>query len=135
MSHPGQRNTSASARRCPTYKALEDILQAFKQQRVFLITSRVTLEEVLRVPEPHQSVHVAVWETLFEMPTSRERILDVATGGWGNHWRLRKPKQLLPDENDARQLWQAWRNEANIFITVDRKRSSGIQRRSSPFAP
>ena len=112
--------------------ALRQILHAHKRGVLRLVTSSVTQEEMQMLPSGVREAHEDIYALLFDVPNVAEESLFVPpiTNRGGS--RLMGPvvvteadlgelRAILPDENDARHLFQSIRNGVDYFITADRK--------------
>jgi hypothetical protein len=102
--------------------ALGRVLDAGREGRLNLITSAVTGEEIARIPEEHRHPHRAIYQLLSRVPTAREvgadRMLLLGVGGRPRDPMLVELQQLLT-KNDARHVFQAVKNNADVFLTLD----------------
>jgi len=106
-------------------EALRRILEERKQGNVSLVTSQVAKEEIERIPEEHRSKHEIIYNLLSDVPVARAFRTDPSLplmgvgGGVRLHPILAKLNALLPDEADARHIYQAARNSVQYFVTTD----------------
>ena len=111
--------------------ALRRILETQKQGSLSLVTSQVTREEIEKIPEAYRSQHETIYYLLSDVPVARafqiysRGLMGMGMGmGMGAgirrlHPILAKLNTLLPDEADARHLYQAARNDVQYFLTTD----------------
>ncbi|MBW1682874.1 MAG: hypothetical protein JRJ83_15870 [Deltaproteobacteria bacterium] len=111
--------------------ALLKILEERKHGRVLLVTSPVAKEEIDRIPEEYRTKHEVIYNLLSDVPLARPfQIYSRGLMGMGMgmhtgagikrlHPMLGKLTTLLPDEDDARHLYQAARNGVQYFLTAD----------------
>jgi hypothetical protein len=102
--------------------ALGKVRDAGREGRLNLITSTVTGEEIARIPEEHRHPHRAIYQLLSRVPTAREfgadRMLLLGVGGSSRDPMLVELQRLLA-ETDARHVFQAVKNSAAVFLTLD----------------
>jgi hypothetical protein len=107
------------------FEALRRILEERKQGNVSLVTSRVAQEEIERIPEDYRSKHEIIYNLLSDVPVAKAFRTDPGLSLMGVglgvrlHPMLAKLNTLLPDEADARHLYQAARNSVQYFLTTD----------------
>jgi hypothetical protein len=103
-------------------QALRRLLQLQKEGRVALVTSHITRLEIERMPGPARGLHEDVYALLADVPAATENfghhMLLLGVGG-GDAPEYAQLKKLLPDEDDARHLFQAIKNEVDYFVTAD----------------
>ena len=104
--------------------ALTKILGYKLSQTLEVVTSQVAKEEIEKIPEEYREKHLKEYEALVSIPT-----LDYLRIDFFSRTGLRvkqtiefgKLFMLLKDINDARHIYQAFRNEIKYFIIVDYK--------------
>ncbi len=108
--------------------ALRKILKAWDRGKISLVTSSVAQEEIEKIPKEHRIEHETIYNLLSEVPVARTfkttpgRLLLLGVGGGPT--RRTDPmfaelSCLLPDEADARHLFQAAKNMVHYFLTTD----------------
>jgi predicted nucleic acid-binding protein len=115
----------------PEQQALRRLLLAYKRGTVSLVTSHVTLEEIEKLPEGEvREGQQEIYALLNDVPPIREEFLflPVVTSRPGpkgplpmKEADLGKLEAIVPDQNDARHLFQAIRNGVEFFVTYDKK--------------
>jgi predicted nucleic acid-binding protein len=114
--------------------ALFQLVDLMHAGRVALVTSTVAKEEIERVPAEHRAPHQGTYALLKKIPVvdeqrlfprrvqafrpGRSQIIGPSVIEDEDLGRLRA---ILPDENDARHLFQASKNGASYFVTADRR--------------
>lgn len=107
--------------------ALDKILEAQKRGAVSLVTSRVTKEEIDKIPDVHRRKHQTIYNLLADIPEAkafrRDRFLDILPWDFGMRLQpmLAQLITTLPDEADARHVYQAAQNGVGYFVTTDYK--------------
>jgi hypothetical protein len=82
-------------------------------------------EEIDRIPEMHRSKHEIIYNLLSNVPIAKAFRTDSGLtlmgvgGGVRLHPMLAKLNVLLPDEADARHIYQAAKNSVQYFLTTD----------------
>lgn len=90
-------------------------------------TSTVVYEELRKIPDRFQGQHVAAYDSLRRIvghPTTSfldDRATSATFGQTITHPIFASLRNILPDENDARHLFQAHMNGLTDFITVDQR--------------
>ena len=108
-------------------EALTCILQKRKAGEVHLVTSPVVQDEISRVSNETRSKHMIIYNLLNDVPRAKFHYTDggLMTMGYGGGKRedklLTELKNLLPDEPDAKHLFQSAKNKVRYFITTDQK--------------
>jgi hypothetical protein len=106
-------------------EALRQILEKRKQGNVSLVTSRIAKEEIEKIPVTYRFKHEIVYNLLSDVPVAKAFRTDPRLplmgigGGVRQHPMLAKLRTLLPDDADARHLYQAARNSVQYFLTTD----------------
>jgi hypothetical protein len=111
----------------PTIEALWRILDLHEARHVHLLTSSVMKDEIAKIPEQYRTPHRALYTLLAKIPIAATHrtdsgmmLLEVGRGRPAD--RLFKGlRSILPDEADARHVFQAVKNGVNYFLTVDKK--------------
>ena len=104
--------------------AFKKIVNMSQSKELLLCTSTVAKEEIKRLPIKYQTTHIEMYNTLQILKGSVTVWIDddPKSTGYGNsvddpdYLMLHK---ILPDENDARHLFQAKKAGVHNFITVD----------------
>jgi predicted nucleic acid-binding protein len=108
--------------------AIHELINLWHAGRIRLVTSPVTMEEIARVPEEHRAPHEAIYAFLEKVPTIDEDVLfpsiiSAAPGPKGpvvvQDADLGWLDSILRDRDDARHLFQAFKNECSYFVTTD----------------
>jgi len=112
-------------------QALRRILGAHKQGTLALVTSHVTHEEIQALPPGSvREAHEDIYALLTDVPVVDEgllmpRVVRAGSGPFGpvivTDSDLASLRAILPDENDARHLFQAMRNGVDYFVTADKR--------------
>jgi predicted nucleic acid-binding protein len=115
------------------YQALHQVIELMHEGRIALVTSAVTKEEIDRVPLEHRAPHEAIYALLAKVPVVDEqrlvpRIIQAIRGRSQvigplvvQEEDLGTLNSILPDQNDARHVFQALRNSSQYFVTTDRR--------------
>jgi hypothetical protein len=103
--------------------ALEKVLEAAgPEKRLNLVTSPVTAEEIAEIPEEHRPPHRAIYQLLSRVPMAEELGLNLflvlPALPVRPHPLLVQLRKFLA-ETDARHVFQAIRNGADVFLTLD----------------
>jgi hypothetical protein len=107
--------------------ALLTILQRQKSGEVALVTSDMARREIDAIPEQHRLKHQFIYNLIVEVPIAKAFRIDTGLMlmGVGGGRRLVKEMAqlttLLKDEADASHIYQAFKNEVSIFLTVDER--------------
>jgi predicted nucleic acid-binding protein len=108
--------------------ALDELTNMWGDGRLKLVTSDVTHEEILHVPEGVRTRHDATLERLATIPTVAEAIPRVVTNRPGSrivgplpHPDMAELRTLLRDDADARHLFQAIQGDVDFFVTDDQR--------------
>lgn len=105
--------------------ALENILAAFQKGSVEFCTSQVTREELEKIPnQQHRAQHVRLSNLIRLVPIAQEFYTDsglsmMGVGGGRHQVPLYRDLRGLLDENDARHVFQAIKNQVQVFLTAD----------------
>jgi len=116
-------------------ESLQQILKERKKGKVSLVTSPVAKEELDKIPkEKYRFKHETIYNLLSDVPVVKEfQWLSRGPMGMGMGMSMGpvggkrldplfdKLINLLPDEADARHLFQAAKNNVQYFITTDNK--------------
>jgi predicted nucleic acid-binding protein len=106
------------------FSALDRILAAWQAHQVELCTSKVTLEELSKVPALYRREHNRIYKLIRLVPIAPEARTDSGLslmgvgGGTRTDPLFTNLKQLL-DEVDAKHVFQALKNHVETFLTVD----------------
>lgn len=107
--------------------ALLRLLQYHKQGKLRLLTSEVTYEEIAKVPAQFRAKHEVIYLLLTDVPTVETYRTNYGLplrgvgGGRREDPLFTSLKDILPDEEDARHLFQAAKNGVGYFLTADRR--------------
>jgi len=107
--------------------ALSTLLQLRSSGRIEVVTSSVTREEIARLPREHRGPHEDILHLLELIELAPEARTDSGLMLMGVGGGLREDpdftalKSVLPDEADARHVFQALRCDATHFVTTDRR--------------
>jgi hypothetical protein len=111
----------------PDVDALLQILRDGKNGALRVVTSEVTASEIAGIPEEFRLKHTVIYSLLADLPAIAEQrtnpgmpLLGVG-GGRREDPLLTQLKALLPDEGDAKHVFQCARNSVQFLVTVDRK--------------
>ncbi|WP_447600563.1 hypothetical protein [Nitrospira sp. Nam80] len=105
--------------------AQDQILDAQKRRLISLVTSRVTKEEIEKIPQSYRRKHQTIYNLLADIPVAKafRRNKPWSLLPWDLGVRLQPMlAQLittLPDEADARHIYQAAQNGVQYFVTTD----------------
>ena len=106
-------------------EAFSILLKLHADGSVILVTSTVAKEEISRIPQEYRAPHESVYAQLEDIPAVGYLTLDLGFGihllGVKQHSIYRSLTKLLKDTGDAQHLYQAHREMASNFITVDAK--------------
>jgi hypothetical protein len=103
--------------------AFDALLEQHDAGGVVLITSAVAKRELDRIPPQWRASHYEVYQRLTRVHEVDYLVLDlfgISPLGIGQHPIYRKLEAILPDVTDAKHGYQAYREGAFHFITVDR---------------
>ncbi len=100
-------------------RALHDILGLADSSACTLAASTVVREELERIPPEFQREHLAQYELLAHLRGSAVTWMD--EGSVVTNSVYAKLRTILPDEPDARHLFQASENAVEQFVTADYK--------------
>ncbi len=90
-------------------------------------TSTVMKEELSKIPDPFRKQHLDAYDGLRIVaghPTTSWIDDDPESATYGSqteHPLFAELKQIVPDVNDARHLYQAKMNDVSDFVTIDEK--------------
>ena len=110
-----------------TIDALLHLLRCRRSGQVDLLTSAVTKEEIDRIPRQHRTPHEAIYTLLEEIPIAQTHRVDSGLsllgvgGGTREDPLFTELKSILPDEDDARHVFQAVKNGVSYFVTTDNR--------------
>lgn len=106
-------------------RAFTKLLELYKQGEVSLLTSAVSREEIDRIPKQYRTPHEGILEQLRNIPAAGYLVLDhgfeVPAFGVKQHSIYKSLAKLLKDPDDAKHIYQAYREGASIFVTLDAK--------------
>jgi hypothetical protein len=115
-------------------EAFRDVLRLRKRGHIDFRTSSVTAEELNRIPPEVRNRHEDIYMLLDDIPLVAEqipvpRIVQPVRAGRPmtitpavlEEGMLTRLKAILPDENDARHIYQAVRNGIDYFVTRDER--------------
>jgi predicted nucleic acid-binding protein len=104
-------------------QAFKKLLGLYINGEVSLLTSTVAKEEIDRIPEEYRTPHEGTYSQLRSIPAAGYLVLDLGFGitllGVKQHPIYQSLAKLLKDVGDAQHLYQAHREGALHFITVD----------------
>lgn len=112
------------------------ILKEFEQGKINIVTSEVARTELSKIPDQYRGPHMELYNLLTKLPFAKtyehtSRITLLGVGGTRIDPLYLTLRKILPDENDILHLFQACKNGAHYFVTVDTrtilKYSSDIQ--------
>ena len=105
---------------------LTDLLKDFRLNKVDMVTSQIAKQEIEKIPEQYRFQHSETYKTLTEIPLSSSTFSPFSGPFGGPFDRNRLPvkelkelQSLLKDKDDAKHIYQAFRNKVNYFLTVD----------------
>ncbi len=90
-----------------------------------IVTSEVAKKEISKIPDKYRKEHENIYEALNKIPTIKHfshnsnLMLMGVGGGRSDDPLFALLKNILPDEDDALHIFQATKNQAKNFITVD----------------
>jgi hypothetical protein len=110
--------------------ALIELLRLREQGAIALCTSHITAEELSKIPAEVRGGHDDIYMRFDDVPAidERFRMPMVIRGGPGTRIigppvvadaALYQLRSILPDETDARHVFQAARNGVDYFVTCD----------------
>jgi hypothetical protein len=111
----------------PVIEALWRILDLHEAAQVHLLTSSVMKDEIAKIPEQYRTRHRALYTLFAKIPITATHRTDsgltlMGVGGGQRTDPLFKALQgILPDEPDARHIFQAVKNKVDYFLTVDKR--------------
>lgn len=102
------------------------MLGATQADAFSFVTSCVALDELKLIPKEHQTPHTAIYQLLGKVralpePSMTRLGLIGAPAGNPDRSIWSRLHGLLPDESDAKHVYQAYQNGARFFVTVDVK--------------
>ncbi len=111
------------------------VLKHGKKGNLKIITSKVSKDEINKIPIEYRQKHELIYYLLTELPYVHNfrnvwqngTIIGVGVGvGFGHYNRkidptLSKLRSLLPHKNDALHIFQAIKNKSQYFLTTDYK--------------
>jgi predicted nucleic acid-binding protein len=104
-------------------RAFAELLSLHTDAKVALLTSPVAKDEIDRIPQAYRTPHEDTYAQLKSIPSAGYLVLDHGFGvirlGVKQHPIFQSLARLLRDEGDAKHLYQAHREGASHFITVD----------------
>jgi hypothetical protein len=114
------RNDFASAER----EAMIELLRRYEVRSVDFVTSAVALSELEQIPSEHQTPHLAVYHLLRKVRVlSEPSFTRLGPSGlpMANPYHLTWSRihAILPDDNDAKHVFQASQHRVDYFVTVD----------------
>jgi hypothetical protein len=100
------------------------MLSADDNESLLFVTSSVVLDELNQIPKEHRTPHKAIYHLLnkvhaFPEPSIGRMGLDGGIASNPNHKVWSRIRSIMPDEMDAKHLYQAYQNGAKFFVTVD----------------
>ena len=105
--------------------SLNILLKSFEFGLINLTTSEITRLELDKIPEQYKEPHIELYKNFENIPLvktfshiSRMTLLGVGGGTRIDPLYL-SLQNILPDENDILHLFQAAKNGATTFLTVD----------------
>jgi hypothetical protein len=114
--------------------ALRDLLRRRKAGQLILCTSAVASEELGGIPATARAPHEDIYPLLDDVPTVDEQFPMPKAYGAGAYGAdaygmgpivedsdLGVLRSILPDENDARHVFQAAKNGIDYFVTCDER--------------
>lgn len=107
-------------------ESIEKLLETYDAGEMELVTSGIAKQEIEKVPEEFQAKHRIIYLLLSKVPVAHSKsttaLSVMGIPGPGREDPLyAKFKQVLPDSEDAEHIFQAYKNRAQYFATVDQK--------------
>jgi hypothetical protein len=103
--------------------ALSTLLRYHKNGTLSLVASTEVLTEIQGLPSQHQGPHREVYTQLLQLPGSNVTWLEPATAtpSVQTDPLYSRIARILPDEMDARHVFQALKQSVPYFATVDQR--------------
>jgi hypothetical protein len=112
-------------------KAILKLLEYRKNGIVSIVTFKIAKDEIEKIPEEYRYKHQAIYLLIADVPVCRtvtihgRGLMGMGMGmGTGAGTIVPDPlykalKKLLPDEQDAKHVYQASKNNIQYFLTTD----------------
>lgn len=93
-------------------EALAELLELHKAGRLKLVTSHITKQEIAKIPLRARLRHIMIYNLLENVPATKTVKADPL---------FRKIRTIVPDEEDAKHLYQAVKSRSWYFVTTDKR--------------
>ena len=105
------------------FDALKNILVLHGENKISLVTSEIAREELDKIPDEYKSKHLIIYNLLRNIPVLNYISIKVIRIGFPlkQNEEFKELISILKDENDAKHIYQCFRNKVNFFVTVDVK--------------
>ena len=106
-------------------EAMIELLHRYEVGSVDFVTSAVALSELEQIPSEHQAPHITVYRLLRKVTVLTEPSLTRMSPLYlpmanPDHLTWSQIQAILPDDNDAKHVFQAVQHRVDYFVTVDK---------------
>lgn len=106
--------------------AIEQILSFWDSGVIEIRTSKITEDELKNIPVESKSNHLALYKLIRKVPlipeaTTNSGLLLMGVGGGTREDPLYTQIKTILELNDAKHMFQAIKNNMDIFLTADKK--------------
>jgi hypothetical protein len=114
-------------------KALRFILDSDDQLPLIFVTSKLTLKEIEKAPPQKRSRMLELYNSLLKYGNPQKWPRPSNLPGRPTKGTLNSLRRILPDENDAKHVYQSLIMRCNIFLTSDHKSILRYKKKLSVF--
>ena len=106
--------------------AIEQILSIWNSGTIEIRTSKITEDELKNIPNESKTNHLAIYKLIRKVPlipqvTTNSGLTLMGVGGGNKEDPLYTQIKKLLELNDANHMFQAIKNNMDIFLTADKK--------------
>ncbi len=107
------------------YDSLLELLRLQKNTKLQIFTSELAKAELEKIPESYRNKHLVIYNLLTDVTSIDYLVLNISPARIGlpvrQHTVLAQLINILRDEEDAKHIYQASRNNIEYFVTVDER--------------
>ena len=106
--------------------AINHILNVWDSGEIEILTSKITKDELENIPHESKNIHLAMYKLIKKVPLIPEARTDsgltlMGVGGGSREDPLYTRTKEILEQYDAKHMFQAIKNNMDIFLTADKK--------------
>ena len=106
--------------------AINEILNVWDSGKIEIATSKITKDELEKIPHESKNLHITIYKLIKKVPLMPEARTDsgltlMGVGGGTREDSLYTQIKKILEQYDARHMFQAIKNNVDIFLTADKK--------------